>query len=511
MVLATAISKEVLLNFPKRSLLYLGKNLSKSLALFLAVFVLGCVVSGAILVRQAMQNADVALRGNMPTVVIVEQDFSAVQEYEAFTGRWPEMSALSPEVLDEIGDLPYVRRHDYSVEAFLLSSELQRYTSLDHALSMDSGMGSEWTQLELKGVRNANFFEVEEGVIELVSGRLFSEQEVSNLTYVALISQNFADTNSLGIGSSLTIQNIVWNMQDHLEIDENFYVEENIFAQRSYTFEIIGIFEPQVEYDTGDEWIDIEFQNQIENLIYVPSTVSIASNLYQSEHMAVMELGEKYRQANFDEMILYHNIYVLYDFADMKNFAQAVERIAPEFYTATYTSDTFQNITSVMQSISQLAIAVLWVAIIASVTILSLLIVLFIRERRQEIGILLALGERRGVIVLQAISEVLIVALIAVVLSLFVGSLISGSISESMLMNDLIAGQAADQNTTFSNLDRMGFSNNVSIEEVLASYSVSLDLPTIAIFFAIGIGVVIISIIIPMLYILRLNPRKIMM
>ena len=195
----------------------------------------------------------------------------------------------------------------------------------------------------------------------------------------------------------------------------------------------------------------------------------------------------------------------------MENFVQSVEHITPKFYTATYTSDAFQSVVSVMQSINQLAAVVLWVAIVASMLILSLLISLLIRERNREMGILLALGERKRKIVLQVVFEILAVTLSAVVLSLFVGNLISGSISENMLMNDLAVRHISDQGMTFSNLDRMGFSNNVSMEEVRASYSVSLDIATTLIFFAVVTVIAIAVTTIPMLYILRLNPRKIMM
>ena len=155
--------------------------------------------------------------------------------------------------------------------------------------------------------------------------------------------------------------------------------------------------------------------------------------------------------------------------------------------------------------------AILWTAIGASVIILSLLVTLFLRERKREVGILLALGEKRGRIVFQFLFEVMLVAFIAVILSLLVGNLISASISENMLVNDLVARHVADQGMTFSTLDRMGFSNNVSIDEVIASYSTSLDATTTFSFFLATISTVLLSTIIPMLYILRLNPRKIMM
>jgi len=486
-------------------------NLSKTVTLFLIVFVLGTVLSGAISVRQAIQNTDVNLRGDLPTVAIVEMDIDALHEHEILTGQWPEdLSGLSPQTLEEIGALPYVRNFDYSVEMGLLSDDLERY-AIDDEMSVDMGMGDRWTQLNIKGVRSANFFELEEEVIELVSGRSFEEHEVINLNYVALVSQNFARMNNLHIGSTFTLQNIVWDMRGVEEIHPDFYTEENIHSQRSYDFEVIGTFISNVEFNTGDEWMDAEFENHIENRIYVSNIVSIAAMQYQLDKMAEMNPDETQWQEDFWHSAWIQNIYTLYNPNDMSSFAYAVERVAPEFYTVTYTSDIFGVVASSIKSLENLSLGILWGATIAAIFILSLLITLLVRERKHEMGILLALGERKRKVILQVVFEVLTIALIAVTLALLSGSFISGSISESMFRDSLVAGQIADTGMTFSTLDFMGFSNNVPLEEVLASYDTSLTMSMIVTFFAIAAGIIIVSTIAPTLYILRLNPRKIMM
>jgi putative ABC transport system permease protein len=61
-------------------------------------------------------------------------------------------------------------------------------------------------------------------------------------------------------------------------------------------------------------------------------------------------------------------------------------------------------------------------------------------------------------------------------------------------------------------LDQMGFSSTAPpVSEVLATYNVSLDTTTVALFFAISITTVLVATILPMLYIVRLNPKKIML
>ena len=499
------------MNFIKRSITSAVRNLGKTAILFLVVLVLGVVLSGAISVSQAVQNANASLRGDLPPVAIVEADMDALQVHEALTGQWPDdMLALSPQILEEVGDLPYVRSFDYSIETILLSDDLKRYKPEGETLT-DMGMRDTLAQHNLKGVRSAEIFEIEEGIVELVSGRTFTDEEASTLSYVVLISQNFARANSLHIGSIFTLQNIVWDMRGMEEIDPNAYADESIFAQRSYDFEVIGIFNPVIEFDTGDQWLDADFANHIENYIYVPNTVTIAVMQYQFDQMAKMYPEETVWQEDFWQAVWIQNIYALYDSNDMDNFARAAEDVIPNFYTVTYISDSFSNVVASIESLGALSEGILGLAIGASIFILSLLTILFVRDRKQEIGILLALGERRSMIVSQIVFEVIIIALIAVCISLFIGNFISSGISETMLRNNLVAGQIADTGMTFSTLDFMGFSNNIPIEEVMANYDASLNGVTVITFFAAVIGTVMAATIAPMLYILRLNPRKIMM
>jgi putative ABC transport system permease protein len=207
----------------------------------------------------------------------------------------------------------------------------------------------------------------------------------------------------------------------------------------------------------------------------------------------------------------YTNIYMLNDSKEMDDFKAAVTEIVPEFFAAQTTSDTYGNIASSMDSLRNLASIILWVAVGAAILILSLLITLFLRERRREIGILLALGESKGKVIAQMMIEVLVVALLAIGLALLAGNLISGSISQSLLQNDLVAGSSTDQGMSFGTLEMLGYGSSITANDVLDNYRVSLDPIAILLFTAISISTVIVATIIPMIYIVRLNPKRILM
>lgn len=52
---------------------------------------------------------------------------------------------------------------------------------------------------------------------------------------------------------------------------------------------------------------------------------------------------------------------------------------------------------------------------------------------------------------------------------------------------------------------------DLSVEEMLESYDLSLSVTTVVLLYSVGIGTILISTAAPILYIMRLNPKKIMM
>ena len=55
------------------------------------------------------------------------------------------------------------------------------------------------------------------------------------------------------------------------------------------------------------------------------------------------------------------------------------------------------------------------------------------------------------------------------------------------------------------------YGEELTSEKLLEQYKVSLGLNAILLFYAVGLGTVLISTVIPIVYVMRLNPKKIMM
>jgi len=108
------------------------------------------------------------------------------------------------------------------------------------------------------------------------------------------------------------------------------------------------------------------------------------------------------------------------------------------------------------------------------------------------------------------------VAFLSIVAALFIGNILASNVSENMLIRDIVTEQerAAVPDSRGGNQDRfaiMGFQTDVSDQIVAESYDVSLSPFTLLLFFGVGLGTILLATVIPMIYVLQMNPKKIML
>jgi putative ABC transport system permease protein len=503
------------MNFLKRATISIRRNIGKTLLLFLLITVLGSVISGAISANQATETTERHLRNSMLPVALIEGNWQRIEELreEGETISW----MLPLDIIRQVGALPYVRNFDYSAEAGLFSSEIELYEPgtgdlIVGGMWADPNFGS---RLEIKGVQDSNVFDIQEGLIELVDGRVFTPAEIENLTNVVLISQNLAELNNLHVGSTISLRNIViggGDVIEHMGGDLETQAE-NIVADETYDMEIIGIFSPNINPNTGNEWDDQFITRQFENRINATNIFIEMVNRFQLDNLRELYAEEFEDIYGGEAPTWHHNIFMLNDPGDLVAFQEAAYEIIPDHFMVVVADNDFQDIEASLMSIGQLTFRILVVSAGAALLILTLLIMLFLRDRQREIGIYLAIGERKGKITTQIILEIMLVSFAAIVVALFIGNIIAGNISETMLMNDLAARQETN-GWVVSQWDQFawrGFTNNVPVEDVIASYNVSLTPTTILMFLGIGLGTTLLATVIPIIYLTRLNPKKIMM
>lgn len=484
------------MNFIKRGFLGIVRMKGKSLILLAVIFILGNLISGAISIQQATNNVEANIKerlGAAATVDIDWEEFEKLSEEEMMN---TEIGNLDTDLIKQIGELSYVKYYDYSTNHWMRSETLKAYQGENDEFFMHP----DDMYFILQGINYPNIIDFEEGKASLVDGRVFTQEEVESGKTAAIISSKMAEINNLNVGDTFTLLNEV------IIFDWETGEEEDV-TSRDLALEVIGIFESksakdeiEVSSDGFIDWMDIDYQNTI----YVPNSVVLAEMHYQFEEQ--MKADEEYAEMWGEEEIFeyYIPIFVLNNPEDAEAFREEVQPLLPEFYTVIFASDQYDSIAGPVESMSNLSKYVLIAAVIATVLIIGLVVLLFLRDRKRELGIYLSLGESRGRVVGQVLIEVMVISVIAITLSLFTGNLLAGQISDSMI-------QADSGDEFYDYYYNPAFQSDLTTEDVLASYEVTLDSSFILAFYGIGLLTILISTVIPLVYIVRLNPKKILM
>ena len=498
----------------------------KSFILFIIVLVLATLTSGAISISQAIMNTEVNLLRRIPPIATIYVDWEAVHEHENHYDEWAKIESLTAELIKEIGFLPYVRAFDFAIYGGFLSSELSPtldstpYLDIDwlyedvlmeYLITDDTHTSDGFESFIVKGIHYPNILDMEEGIIELISGRVFTKEEIENGSFVALLPQGLAKANNLEVGSTFTLESRIYNTycDQTGAFSGSSLFGADLLISKEIEFEVIGIFAPTVIMDSEANFINLLNHTELNGRrIYIPIDVARVRNNLLVEHISIYYPEELYYHGQEYSDILF----ALYDPLDLEKFNAMATELLPDFWMIHDLTHEFDAISNSMIDMQDIANWILIGVSIASLIVLGLLVVLLLHDRREEIGIYLALGESKINVIFQMIIEIATISLIAIVLALFIGNILSEYITITMLRQELIYNPNLLPNLNMSVRDfsGMGFALHMTGEEMLKAYSVSLDGSTIFICFGATIGMIILSIIFPMIYLIKINVKDIL-
>jgi len=527
-----------------RAMLHMKRQRSKSILIFSVVFILGSLLSMAIVVRTALLALEENIIMQVPAVATVRLDMGAaaydsgISEFEQY--RVVIYHYLSAEDIEAVGSLPYVRNYDFYLRLSFFSRDLEwgqveideeRLVGISASDLRGKGHARYWgatmEDFPIRGVHNPALTDMDAGLIELLSGRTFTESEISNGEMVAVIPQIFALENSVGVGDTIILESIVHNLAKiNRETGNRGAFMENRHDERFYAhhevleFEVIGIFEVlyELDYENYVGW-DIstplsEFAD-LNNRIYIPITV--ADRIARVENAAMVGLFDEIYESglrggnliNVETVPEINALFLLNDPRDLGRFMEEANNVLPEFWEIVDLSDSFGDIILAMDSMLEIADWILYLAVAATMVTLFLSITLILQDRRKEIVIYLALGEKKVKILRQLLTELLMISMVGVVLALVLGNLLSSTVSRHLLEQTLM-GQMEEATTDAMVPWELTLFNpsQIPLEDVMEMYDTSLSVATSLWFVGIAVAVVLLSTLFPVIKVLRANPKE---
>ena len=182
---------------------------------------------------------------------------------------------------------------------------------------------------------------------------------------------------------------------------------------------------------------------------------------------------------------------VFIDYESSQKALNKIKKIKTDWSQYSVSSDNhvFEETLESIDGIKHIIKIMTYSIMIGGITVLSLILILWLRERIYEIGILLSIGISKIKIINQFILELLFISLPSLVLSLFIGNVI---------LNIIVGG--------FMNSD----DSTIMVDSLLKNNNLISNLITFMQSYGILIGIIVLSVIIASLMILIKKPKEIL-
>ncbi|XUB48938.1 hypothetical protein IGK91_000637 [Enterococcus sp. DIV1208] len=340
---------------------------------------------------------------------------------------------------------------------------------------------------QIKGVSESNSYsDFSSGTASLVEGKAITSDDEG--TNNVLIEQSLAEANDLSVGDKFKIKDT-----DDKDVEVT----------------IKGIYKTS---DSGNSMsARFNFMNPA-NTIF--SSYTLVNTLTGSE-------GKTIDSA----------VYNLDDPKDMDSFVEAANKLIDTDTFSLETNDQmYQQMLQPLNNVSSFAKNIVILVAVAGVIILTLIIMLSIRERKYEIGVLLSLGESRVKVISQFFVEIFVCMIFALGIAAASGNVVGNAVGNQLLSQQTTSqnadgqeantagnggpnqgnqGQAPGGGNGGPSGGQMG-SNPFTQSKEIQELNISMQPTEILSLAGIGLGISLFSIVLSSAGILRLNPKKIL-
>ena len=515
------------MNFFQRAVRYLTRKPTKTILLIITFFVIGNLVILGMGVSQASDNAKILTRKKMRAVVSYEVDFTKYWEYVYGLTDSDEMQEASRNSPTISRDTVMSLKNDERVKAvnYMMNNTFYSIGFENVAVGNEDMQGGESansqydangdsTRSNIMVYGNAfpEMIELEEGTITIKEGRFYNQDDIDQARRVCLVSEELADQNGLHTGDTISMS--VYGPEE-----KKYYLDAGISEEDlNFELEIIGIYSTTENVDPNSpEFKWMSPYESPKNRIYTPISAIqefLSANVdYSFQVHPDWYEGTDIEQVKNNRMNPTRAIYLLDDPLNVDQFVSDNKGKVGDYQKLDANNDTFKKMARPLDTMSFFANIVVWIVVINAIVIISLVTALTLKTREYEIGVMLSIGVSKQMVVLQLFLELMLIAIVGFSLASVSGSLAAGKVGE-MVLDFQTTSEAQYEDSDSSSYffsSSSDYFTQVTQDEMLSEYHVSVSPLLIGEIFLLGTGVVLIATLIPSLMIMRLNPKQILL
>lgn len=196
--------------------------------------------------------------------------------------------------------------------------------------------------------------------------------------------------------------------------------------------------------------------------------------------------------------------------------------LSTEYLKLDIDSSAYDQMVGPIESVGSFADTVLWIIIIASVLIVTLIINNNTKDRKYEIGVLMSLGGSKKNVISGFLVEFIIIATIGFTLSIGTSYFLANSMGQNLLESQLKQSEEQSQNNfgrpgagemgnnfRFGQNELEGTNRNDNVEAI-DNIDISVGISDYVLLFMIGYLIVGVVMIIPSMNIVKYEPKTIL-
>lgn len=474
------------MNHFKRAWLSVSRRKGKSLILLIVVFILGNLIAGTFAIKQGTSRVETNLKEKLGYNATVALD------YEAFDRIDFETLKISESTIQKLGKLPEVAFFDYSLKHDIQSSSLKSY-QMPHV--RDRSDTEEPTHyFSFQGVEYLDLLDTKTGRIELTSGRTFTEDDLKSDVYPVILSDIVMTENNLRLDEVIDLKTML----------PNYGVNEGESTPNiNFKIKVVGSFKPVSFNQKADNenWSLVSMYNRI----YIPNhrlrtLRAEEAKIAEAHGIDILGNDSIYNEEKYNYR---DSVFVMESEADLNAFTQQAKELLEDGLTVRTSQQSFEMIAAPMAMLNVMADYTLKGAAITTTIVLSLVVILFLRDRKHEMGIYIALGDRQWGVLGQVTLEVLMITLMGLTLSFGTGLMLANKVSDVLISDSYMDGVFIDTESSYL--------PSINMIEVNEDYRIELTPSYVLSVYLLGAGVAVASSILPMFYVTRMKPKKILM
>ncbi|PFJ19668.1 permease [Bacillus cereus] len=472
------------MNFIKRAILSMKKRIGTSFILMAVFLIVTNLVLAGFAIQNASKKAADSARKKLGADVTLSPDVDKLVKKARETGEAPNPPQLDTKEAEQLAKSKYVKDYNYITTTFgipdgftLVGSSEEGEEKSGSNMVMRGGSGSDIdpnSSFMIEGVRTTALQEsFKNGKSKIIDGNPITEK--MNDQNVTLMEKRLAEQNNLKVGDKVNIQSG----------DKKTTLE----------FEIVGI------YETDEQAPSIGGN--------APPMMDPANKLYMP-HSTIKKLEADQSARNNTQVVYYLN-----DPQYVDAFKNEAKQSNIDFYNFKLDAhdSLYKQMIGPIENIASTSKMIIYIVSIAGAIILGLIIMLSIKSRRKEMGILLSIGEKKWKLMAQFLVEVVCIAIVAFGLSLTTGAKVSQYIGDNLLSSEIATANEENDNPQHGGPIMVGSGNSLQDQnkDPIDKIDVSVTGGDVEKMGGIGLIIAILATLLPALSILRLNPKQILL